>query len=261
MKPKTARNRLNYAKKYGYCLFNGDLTELQLIKRYKRVHAMKALSALSKFLGVYDEWMRLVKNYGLKWSAKSNDDLIIERLTKTVNPSELFEWIKTVKKAIPELSAFMDFMVVTGLRFVEALESYNLIIRLANEGKLDQYYNAERKVLEHFRFKELFIRRTKKAFVSFVPHELVERIAEAKPLTEDIIDKRLRRRGIPAHFGDLRELHANLLLKNLRQIEVDFLHGRVSTTVFMTNYFNPTWITDIRKRVFRSIAEIRKQIA
>jgi hypothetical protein len=29
--------------------------------------------------------------------------------------------------------------------------------------------------------------------------------------------------------------------------EKDFLEGRVSTTVFITDYFNPTWISILKK--------------
>jgi len=60
----------------------------------------------------------------------------------------------------------MDFMVVTGLRYSEATESYDLIIDLAEEGKLSEYFNAEKQILEHYKFKEVFIKKSKKVFVS-----------------------------------------------------------------------------------------------
>ncbi len=34
----------------------------------KIIHAMKSLSALSKFMGRYDEWRKIVGKYQLKWS-------------------------------------------------------------------------------------------------------------------------------------------------------------------------------------------------
>lgn len=40
-------------------------------------------------------------------------------------------------------------------------------------------------------------------------------------------------------FGDVREVWASVMPKHLRQPEIDFLQGRVSTSVFMRNYFNP----------------------
>jgi len=56
----------------------------------------------------------------------------------------------------------MDFVSVSGLRYEEAVNSYNLIIDLAKEGRPNEYYNAEKEILEHYRLKKLFIRRTKK---------------------------------------------------------------------------------------------------
>jgi len=57
-------------------------------------------------------------------------------------------------------------------------------------------------------------------------------------------------------FSDIREAHANVLTKYLRQAEIDFLQGRVSASVFMRNYFNPALIIDLRKRVFKAVSEI-----
>ena len=45
-----------------------------------------------------------------------------------------------VKEKAPELKDFIEFVVVTGLRYTEAIESYNLIIELASEGKLNEYF-------------------------------------------------------------------------------------------------------------------------
>jgi intergrase/recombinase len=133
----------------------------------------------------------------------------------------------------------MDFMTVTGLRFDEAAGSYNLIIKLAQENKLDEYYNAEREILKHFRFIEIFIRRTKKAFISFITKELVLKISKNGPLNLYCVQSRVRRRCKRLAFGDIREAHATLSTKHLKESEIDFLHGRVSTSVFMRNYFNP----------------------
>lgn len=253
-KPRIARQRLNYARRYADSLIKRDLTELRSLSLNKRLHVMKALSALAKFLGIYEEWKTLVKNNGLKWCV-NNDDLIISRLTKNRDSNEVFTWIKEVKKAKPSLAGFMDFMTISGLRLIEALESYNLIIKLAKEGKLNEYYNREREVLEHFRFKEIFIRKTKKAFMSFVPRSLVDRISHERPLTTSYAIS-LRKKGFKCRFGDIREAHGTFLTKYLNQSEIDFLHGRISGSVFMRNYFNPALITDLKARTFQGINEM-----
>ena len=66
-----------------------------------------------------------MRNYGLKWAGGRTDDLIIKRLTRHDDLSGIVEWIRDVKRRIPEYSVFMDFRSATGLRYVEAIESWN----------------------------------------------------------------------------------------------------------------------------------------
>jgi len=132
------------------------------------------------------------------------------------------------------------------IQFSETLYAYNLIVELDQKGKLNEYYNAEQETLEHFRYRELFLRRTKKAFISIVSKEMVEQVARTnKTLTFDSIRLKIKRRGLKARFSDIRELWASYMVKHLSQPEIDFLQGRISATVFMRNYFNPTWISDL----------------
>jgi intergrase/recombinase len=215
---------------------------------------------LAKFLGVYEDFKGLVKNYGLKWGSKNSDMLVIKRLLKTVDPNEVFDWVKSVKRRVPFLGDFMDLMTITGLRYNEAIESSNLIVKLAGEGRLSEYFNAEELVLEHYRFKEVFIRRSKKVFISFVPGELVKRISHGEPLHWNIVKKKVARRVEHLRFADIREVNASVVTKHLSQPEIDFLQGRVSASVFMRHYFNPAWITDLKHRALKAAEEILAKI-
>ena len=160
----------------------------------------------------------LVENYCLKWTGRSADDLIVDRITKVQNPNEIFEWIKQVKQVRPELCLFMDFMAVTGLRHVEAVASYNLIIKLNREGRLNEYYNAESETLEHFRFKKIFFRRSKKAFLSFVSKEMVNRISQKELIASHFaIINSVRKKALKCHFSDIREAHGTLMTKYLKR--------------------------------------------
>jgi len=255
-RPFTARDRYFHAKKYACCLATGDLSKLAMLNDCQRVHALKALTALSKFLGVCEDWRRLVRSYGLKCTDRNSDDLIIGRLTKAVSPDDVFEWIREVKLKAPELSDFMDLLAVTGLRLNEAVECHNLIVDLASQGRLGDYYKADRRVLEHFRFKETFLRGSKKAFISFAPAELVERIGRGVRLEYGRVQKLATNRVGRQRFADVRELHGTLMTEWLRESEIDFLHGRVSSSVFMRNYFNPAWIGDLEGRAARGAEKI-----
>jgi intergrase/recombinase len=117
-----------------------------------------------------------------------------------------------------------------------------------------------RALLEHYRFKDLFIRRSKKVFVSFVPENTVREVKDSIPLTKDAIQNRIKRAGMKSRFGDLREYWATTMTQTLRQPEIDFLQGRISTSVFMRHYFNPAWITDLKARTLRTCEEILGQI-
>jgi hypothetical protein len=222
---------------------------------------MKALAALSKYLGMHEDFKLLVKNYSLKWTGRSADDLIVDRITKVNNPNEIFEWIKKVKQVRPDLFEFMSFMTVTGLRYVEAVSSYNLIITLSNEDRLNEYYNAETETLEHFRFKKIFFRRSKKAFLSFVSKAMVNSISQKKAIArQSTVTSAVRKKGLKCQFSDIREAHGTLMTKHLKDNEIDFLHGRVTTNVFMRNYFNPSLISDLKTRTFEAISEIEVKI-
>jgi len=223
----------------------------------KRLHCMKALSCLSKYLGIYPVFKDLVKFHDLKWSSGNKDLVIIRRLLRSRNKSnDVRDWILMVKRKVPRLSTFIDFMVSTGLRKNEGLNSYNLIIDLSRKNRLKEYYTDQ--TLEHFRFHQIFLRPTKKAFISFIHDETVDRVAESEKLTDSIINKLLQRRGIKLRFADIREYWASVMTRHLSVSEIDFLQGRVSSNVFMTNYFNPLLITDLKTRTLKGIQDLLK---
>ena len=252
---------VNYAKRYCRCLLEWDLSELHGLSDGVRPHVLKALSNLAKFLGVHEEYRRLIRDYGLSWSGRSNDDLIVDRLVKVKDPSEVFRWIKKVKQRIPELSDFLDLMAITGLRLTEAIQCYNLVVEKIREGRLGDYYNEEKGTLEHFRFKRVFIRKSKKVFISFVPKKFLEKITLQRIPSRFALQKRLQRNGLKGRFSDIRELHGTYMTKYLRESEINFIHGRVTASVFMKHYFNPVLIHDLKERVFKGIAEIQNKIS
>jgi hypothetical protein len=261
----------NYAMQYKDCLFNGDLSRVRDLSDGMRPNILKALAALAKYSGCYDSFKRLVKDYDLGWGGRSADDIFIDRLTHVQNPDEIWTRIKTVKGVRPDLTELLDLMAITGMRFVEGITSYHLIGELAADEKLPVcivdkqykggYYNRDLSALEHFRFKSTFIRSSKKAFVSFVPAKIVEAISEGPEIaTGDAVQKLVQKKGLQLRFGDIREAHATLMTKYLKPPEIDFLHGRVTASVFMQHYFNPALIGDLKYRVFQGIQEIQQKI-
>jgi intergrase/recombinase len=258
---KTVGDRLRYAKKYGTVLLSRDFSVLNSFSDSKRGHILKALSLLSKFLGWHSVFQGLVKAYGLKWRNSTSEELILARIQNTRKYGNVSKWIRDVKERLPQLVEFMDFVAISGLRFNEAVNSYNLIIELARKGELGKYYDYKNHVITHYTFKELFIRRTKKAFISYVPLHLVLKIGKKEKLSTFQIYNLIRRNTkLKSRFGDVRENYATFMTKFLNPAEIDFLQGRVSASVFMRNYFNPALIQDLGKRTFKGINGLQAKI-
>jgi len=257
-----AKDLLNYSRRFSHVLFSGEASELLRHSNSVRKMVLASLSNLAKFLGMYEDWKRIVKAYGLKWSSGKAEDYLISRMSHTENNGSVLEWVRRVKAEVPQLSVFMDFIVLSGLRLREAVNSWNLIIDLAREGRLGEYYNEENETLEHYHFRGLFMRRSKKVFVTFIPKRLVERISRQEKLTLFQISNWVRRdKRLKSRFPELREYYATFMTKWLNQSEIDFLQGRISGSVFMRNYFNPALITDLKDRVFRGLTEIESLIS
>jgi intergrase/recombinase len=116
--------------------------------------------------------------------------------------------------------------------------------------------------LEHFRFREIFIRSTKKAYVSFCPLELLEKIGAKEPFQRSYsIQKALARRHVSQRFSDIREANGTFLVKYLKEIEIDTLQGRISSSVFKIHYWNMKLVADLRSRVAQAAKEILAKIA
>jgi hypothetical protein len=90
---------------------------------------------------------------------------------------------------------------------------------------------------------------------------LITNISNKKLLTANVIQKKVQRTIGKLRFGDIREIHGTLLTKHLNEVEINFLHGRVSSSVFMRNYFNPVWISDLRERTFQAVRAIMQKIS
>jgi len=252
---------MRYAKKYSSCLVTNDFSIITEFSDCKRGHTLNALSALSKFLGVYDKFHGLVKAYGLKWKRQNSEELILARMEKTRTNGNVLGWIKKVREYYPILKDFFEFILVSGLRFTEAVHSYNLIVELSRKSKIDTYYSLENQFLEHYRFKHLFIRRTKKVFISYVPKKIVSKISKNEKISAYQIGNWIsRNKELNSRFGDIREYWATFMTKFLNPAEIDYLQGRVSASVFMRNYFNPSLIEDLKERVFKGISELEKKM-
>ena len=171
---RNIRQIVSYAQRHHSVLENGDASQLiNLQSGAMRRHAMEALTALSKYLGCYDTWQEIRKRYSLHWTS---GDETLKSLERFFNPDLTLDNIydrvgQMIAKTPIPISNVIRFACLTGLRPAEVIESVKLI---NGEETFPKYYNLERQALEHFRYPDIFLRHTKKAYISFVTPEILQ---------------------------------------------------------------------------------------
>jgi len=141
---------------------------------------MKSLAALSKFLGLYDEWKSLLRKYGLKWNSRSSLEAFISILNFNIEDVET--WLMDVVQKLPrKYAAYEVYTALTGLRPVEALNSIKLVLDLCEADRIDEYFNNDLSMLEHFRYPKVFLRRCKAAYISFVTKDMISLVVKERP--------------------------------------------------------------------------------
>lgn len=239
----TAKARYSYSKKFHSVLANGDATSLAILSFDKRMHVMKGLATLSKFLGCYDKWKKIVENYQLSWSdngkgggAYSKGLEIFHNIYGNNNYQEM---IKQLKNACSNLdkkySSVLLYCTLTGLRPAEACIS----IKLLKERKQD-YLSKDNRILEHFKFPEVFMRRTKNSYISIVFEKISEIIDNSESISYDSIRLALRRQNLKMNMSICRKIFATFLRnEGIEQEIIDLLHGRIPKSVFVRHYYRP----------------------
>jgi len=257
---RNAREMLRYAGRFAVVLERPNMaSQLLLLNKDLRRVAMSALSNLSKFLGVYEQWKYTIRNYGLKWENTSSLEAFLSILNSNLEETE--EWLKTVIQKLPRgYSTVLVFDALTGLRPTEAAISCKLISELSDQNKLNLYLDRDLMMLQHFRFPDLLLRKSKNAYISFITPELLELVLETKPkIKYSGIDTMIGRIGFNTRTKQLRKLYATQLRNQLPQELVDLLQGRISQTIFMKFYYRPL-LLDTKNKILTAIQPLTIQL-
>ena len=116
-------------------------------------------------------------------------------------------------------------------------------------------------MLEHFRYLDLFIRKTKKAYITAFNEVILEVAGKADTSSWMAIRSQLKRRGIESHLKYCRAIFATYLRKQGIESEViDIYQGRVPTSVFAAHYLK-TNIQDDRKRILKPLSNLYEEIS
>lgn len=159
MTAKTAGDRLRYAKQFASVLQTGNAQSVLQLPPNKRIHIMKRLASLARFLGTYDTWIQIRQRYNLKWSTGNEALSTFQRffLDDSKTMDTMLQWVKNAISVLPSsMGDIIKFNVLTGLRPSEAIQA---IILIKDPESFKTYYNKDRNSLEHFRFPK-FLRRT-----------------------------------------------------------------------------------------------------
>jgi intergrase/recombinase len=248
----------HYALKYSH-LLNGNLRDLDTLSPHVYNNVIKALISLSKFLGIHQQFKEILVNYGVRLHRQDSFSSFL-RIFNNSN-SDLLNWYREADDIVrPNERLFLRFALFSGLRRSEAINSFNLIIELAKENRLSDYYNEELQILEHFKFKSLFLRRTKNTYVSFVPKSLIDKVAVCEPLTYAQLRKRLNKNGLRVKIDKLRDFFGSFMVRHgLIREEVDLLQGRIPPSIFIRHYWSPSF-KELRDRTMNAIGLLEQSL-
>ncbi len=228
------KSRFLYAKQYYRIILDGNAQSLIVLPNNKRLQVMKSLSVLSKFMGCYYKWKNIKDRYQLKWSNENSIDTFKKIINENNSFNNLLEWLKNTFCQISETHRnLLIYCTLTGLRPDEACQS----IRLVKEN-IDSYHDKDKMILKHFEFPEIFIRRTKQAYVS-IANDLIIKVAnDSGNHSYNALRCHLKRKKIQMNMNYCRKIFATFMRNNGLQSEIiDLLQGRIPKSVFVRHYY------------------------
>ena len=217
---------------------NHNAQILFAVSEETRQHAMKSLASLSKYLGIYDTWQNLIKRYQLKWGQKGGYDVFQKIFNNDdQNYAVMIGWIKDSIYNLPkEYGNLILFNTLTGLRPDESYQAINLI-----KNKPDEYIDKEHMLLLHYKFPNVFLRVSKKAYLSIINEEILETAKNTVgTFNYNSIRKKFKECGLKLNMYYCRKVFATYLRNNGIEHEIiDLLQGRTPSSIFVNHYYRP----------------------
>jgi len=217
---------------------------------------MKALANLAKYNGLYEQWNSLRRQHKLQWSSTNTLDVFERIMNNGTSYNKMLEYVKQVLAVLPRSHADVIMVgTLTGLRPVEACNSVRLI-----HTHLSNYLNLDLFILEHFKWKDVFIRSTKKSFISVMIDRLLQIAKTADPKSYTSICAYLHKRGFPMRMNYCRKIFGtHLRYCGIESELVNLLEGRISPEIFVRHYWSPNTKQDIG-RVRKAIDSLADQL-
>jgi intergrase/recombinase len=154
-------------------------------------------------------------------------------------------------------SNILLFTAITGLRPSECWHSIRLI-----QSDRERYVNNERRILSHYKYPEIFLRRTKKAYIALISEHILE-IAENSHIRLPYAQlcKILKAKNVSMNMYYCRKIFATYLRNNGIEPEIiDLLQGRLPKSIFLRHYYGPEINEIMTKKVRPVLDELRKEL-
>ncbi len=244
------------AAKHGHILETGDAGEILAFSNTKRRHVMEALVCLSKYQGTYNTWKEIKEKYQLKWTSPDSLEVFQSIFNNEKNYSSMLTWLKNAIAQIPKPYAnILIYNTLTGLRPAEACQSIAL-----TQTDLQNYLGQGKMVLEHYRYPEIYIRNSKKAFISIVDDTIIKIGLEAANCGYNALRNYLVRRKLGMNMSYCRKIFAtHLRTKGVEQETIDLLQGRIPKSVFARHYFRPDF-ENVQDKIRKSLSILQNEI-
>jgi intergrase/recombinase len=233
---KVAQDRFAYSKKYYDVLITENAANIIILQKEKKIHVMKALAVLSKYIGCYDKWSIIREKYQLKWTGTDNLSQFHHMFDEDENINTMMTWLKDAYRLVPkQYGNILLFNTLTGLRPIEVFHSLHFIGSFAQN-----YINPELMILEHFKFPSVFIRRTKNAYISIISDLIIKIANDCGNFSYRSLKRILKINNMPMNMSYCRKIFVTYLRINGIESEIiDLLQGRIAKSVFAKHYFKP----------------------
>jgi len=242
-------------------MMSGDLRELDSLSPSVRDHVIKALICLSKYLGFYEDFKSRLKQYGIKWTRSDSFSSFLRIFNTNSNGNDILEWLNEVQPMLNgSENTLLKFCLYSGLRKSEAIVSFNRIIELNNKGLLNEYYNRDLNILQHFKYPRDFVRKTKNCFITFITEDLLKQICDSQPVSYSAMRKKLERKNIKMRINELRDYFGTYLLSHgILEAEINLLQGRMPPSIFIKHYWSPK-LSELRDRILKALKNLEQTI-
>jgi intergrase/recombinase len=220
---------------------------------------INSLTALSRFLGIYDSFMGELKSHGVK-RCKPDAIQAFTRIFNSDAHKGLGKWYKDAVSLLNENEKlYLKFMLLSGVRAMEGVKCFNLLVDLGSN-YTQEYYNEKTSFLEHFKYAKLFLRNSKNLYVTAVPKSLLDEISKSNKISYNAIDKRLNKASLSMRVKQLRSFYATTMRElGLLSEQIDLMQGRVGKSVFLHHYFKADPLP-LSKKILEMLPKIEETL-